>query len=283
MSANTHQQRFYEAAYGKAGESIAVPDLKITGGAFPKGKHILTLGGGISNDVWHLADENLVVSADYAMPGLQVGKLHGVHGVSVNLNSASLPFADRTFDLIVCHDILEHLLEPLVVLRDAIRVLRDDGTIVISVPNHFYWPMRIRLLFGKGIMWRGIVTDHGADYNEWDYMHIRFFTYEGFREFLKTAGLKPIKFYWDFGNLAHYYDPDRHIPPQIRKRAAGIPLSRRARFAVDFIHPLWRLFNIVFPRPLRSAIVSMRPGLLCAGFYVRCKKEGCGAISQETI
>lgn len=283
MNSTTHQQRFYEAAYGTAGHSIGVPDLKITGGTLPKGKHILTLGGGIANDLWHLTGENFVVNADYAMPGLQVGRLHGVQGVSVNLNSASLPFADRTFDLIVCHDILEHLLEPLVVLNEAMRVLRDDGTIVISVPNHFYWPMRLRLLLGKGIIWRGILMDHGNDYNEWDYMHIRFFTYLGFRKFLKTAGFRPVKFYWDFGNLAHYYDPDRHIPPQLRKRAAGLPLSRRAKLAIDVIRPLWRLFNTVFPRPLRSAIVSMRPGLLCAGFYVRCKKESHGWISPETI
>jgi hypothetical protein len=159
------------------------------------------------------------------------------------------------------------------VLKETIRVLQDDGVVVISVPNHFFWPMRLRLLFGKGIIWRGALINHGADYQEWNYMHIRFFTYKGFRQFLEAAGLEPIRFYWDFGNLAHYYDPDRHLAPQLRKRAEGKPLSSKAKFGIYVIRPLWWLFNIVFPRRLRSAIVSLLPSLLCAGFYVRCRKR----------
>jgi hypothetical protein len=105
-------------------------------------------------------------------------------------------------------------------------------------------------------------------------VYIRFFTYKGFRQFLDEAGLTPIRFYWDFGNLAHYYNPDRHLAPQLRKRAEGKPLSRRAKFGLYVIRPLWWLFNIVFPRGLRSAVVSLRPGLLSGGFYVRCLKRG---------
>lgn len=274
MTLATHQQQLYEVAYQEARASVAVPDPKITDGTLPVHKRILTLGGGIANDLWHLTQNNFVVNADYATSGLEVGKKFGVQGVSVNLNAcAALPFSDRTFDLIVCNDILEHLLDPLSVLKEAIRVLRDDGTIVISIPNHFYWPMRLRLLLGRGIIWRGILSDHGQLYHEWDYMHIRFFTYKGFRQFLDAAGLRPMKFYWDFGNLAHYFNPDRHIEPQLRKRAEGKPLSRRAKFGIYIIRPLWWLFNLVFPRKLRSAIVSLSPGLLCGGFYVRCRKQ----------
>src|SRR5207302_2577428 len=113
MSETTHQQKFYEAAYTQAARSIAVPDLKITGGTLPKNQRILNLGGGVSNDLWHLTGENLVVNADYAMAGLRIGQKAGVVGVCINLNSPSLPFLDKSFDLVVCHDILEHLLEPL--------------------------------------------------------------------------------------------------------------------------------------------------------------------------
>jgi hypothetical protein len=117
------------------------------------------------------------------------------------------------------------------------------------------------------------LTNHGANYDDWNYMHIRFFTYKGFRRFLDAAGLDPTRFYWDFGNLAHYWNPDRHLGPQLRKRAEGKPLSKRAKFGMYVVRPLWRLFNVVLPRPLRSAIVSLLPGLLCAGFYVRCRKR----------
>jgi SAM-dependent methyltransferase len=273
VSTTTHQQRFYEAAYSEAGVDDGFPDPHLTDGGRPRQQRILTLGGGTGNDLWDLAHENFVVNADYAASGLNAGNRFGIQGVFANLNlSPTLPFPDRSFDLVVCKDILEHILEPLSVLREAIRVLEDTGTIVISVPNHFYWPMRLRLLLGKGILWRGLLTDHGAGYREWDYMHIRFFTYKGFRKFLQTAGLQPVRFYLDFGNLAYYYNPDRWFAPQLRKRASGEPLSRRAKFGLYVLRPLWQAFNVIFPRPLRSAIVSLAPGLLCGGFYVRCVK-----------
>jgi SAM-dependent methyltransferase len=270
----THQQQFYEGAYKAAAHSIAFPDPKITDHELPVNQRILTLGGGLANDLWHLAQNNFVLNVDYAAPGLRAGKQGGVHGVAANLNFPPvLPLRDRTFHLVVCNDILEHLLDPLAIVKEAIRVLRDDGFIVISVPNHFYWPMRLRMLFGKGIMWRGLISNHGAYNHEWDYMHIRFFTYKGFRRFLDAAGLAPVRFYWDFGNLAHYFNPDRYITPQLQKRVQGRPLSQRAKFGLYVIRPLWRVFNVVFPPRLRTAIVSLSPGLLCGGFYVRCRKK----------
>jgi len=270
----THQQEMYETAYAEASRAVSIPDLKITNGTPTEGQRILTLGGGIANDLWHLANKNFIVNADYAVAGLRVGLQNGVNGVLVNLNScALLPFPDRTFDIIVCNDILEHLLEPLSVLREAVRVLRNDGRIIVNVPNHYDWPMRLRLVLDKGIIWRGLITDHGAYNNEWDYMHIRFFTFRGFKQFLEIAGLAPEKFYWDFGNLAHYYNPDRWIQPQLIKRAAGRPLSRRAKLGIYFIRPFWRVFNTVIPRRVRSRIVSLWPGLLSACFYVRCRKK----------
>src|SRR4029077_2623243 len=116
----THQQEMYEVAYSGSGAAVAIPDLKITDGTSNADQRILTLGGGIANDVWHLANKNFVVNADYAVAGLRAGLQNGVKGVAVNLNScALLPFQDHTFDIVVCNDILEHLLEPLSILKEA--------------------------------------------------------------------------------------------------------------------------------------------------------------------
>jgi SAM-dependent methyltransferase len=270
----TRQKESFDAAYGFSQNPYGMPDRKITDGQELRGKRILNLGGGESNDLWFLTDRNLVVNMDYAWSGLVAGTKHGVRGVQGDMNATScLPFPDRSFDLIVCKDILEHLMEPIQVLSEAKRVLRDDGCIVISIPNHFYWPFRARMLFGKGIMWQGLFSKHGDLYQEWNYMHIRFFTYLGFRQFLSCVGLVPQRFYWDFGSLAHYYNPDMWLEPQLWKRHHGISLSRRSKMGVFVIRPLWTVLNIIFPRSLRRLIVSLSPGLLCSGFYVRCMKE----------
>ena len=273
MALSTHQQQAYEQAYRKPAGSYGLPDRKIAPDGPPKGCRILTLGGGQANDLWYLAADNLVINLDYAHSGLRSGLQHQVWGIAGNLNTHPvLPLADQSIDIVVCKDILEHLLEPLAVLREVRRVLRDDGYVIISVPNHFFLPMRLRILLGGNLIWRSPGHDHTRDYEEWNYMHIRLFTYAGFRRFLESAQFRPLRFFWDFGTLPHYDDPDMLLEPQLWKKSQGLPISRRGKLGLYVIRPLWRLLNVIFPRPLRRAIVSLAPGLLCAGFYVRCEK-----------
>ena len=269
----THQQRYYESAYQYAGDEFGFPDPKISDQWILRKQRVLGLGAGTGNDAWYLAKENLVVALDFTQSGLLVGKTHGLRCVEGDLNlSPSLPFMDRSFDVVICKDILEHLLEPLTVLQEVNRVLKDDGYVVISVPNHFYLPMRMRILFGKGLIWRLFGGDHSRNYDEWNYMHIRFFTYKGFCSFLKMAALRPEKWVWDFGNLAHYRNPDMWLAPKLWRKVRGLTISRRGKVGLYVIRPLWRILNVVFPVFLRRALVSLAPGLLCAGFYVRTRK-----------
>jgi len=268
------QQRQYQSAYERAVDGVGFPDPKVADGVPLANSRILSLGGGNANDLWFLAPSNFIVNADYARTGLEAGRRNNVNGIVLDLNDhAALPFADQSFDTVICKDILEHLLDPLAIVREATRVLKDSGVLVLNVPNHFYWRMRLRLLLGKGIIWHDVFGGHQHDYDEWDYMHIRFFTYRGFRRFLCAAGLEPIRFYWDFGTLAHYHDPEMWMATQTEKRAAGWPLSRRATMALRYVRPLWTVFNTILPRKLRGAVVSLAPGLLCSGFYVRCAKQ----------
>jgi 2-polyprenyl-3-methyl-5-hydroxy-6-metoxy-1,4-benzoquinol methylase len=269
----THQQKTYESVYSIPFDAYGFPDRKIEDTFHLQGKRILNLGCGTASDIWHIASQNKAFGMDYAVSGLKAAGQHGVQGVVGDLNFQTiLPFADKSFDIIICKDILEHILEPLAVLQEVRRLLKDDGYIILSVPNHFYLSLRIRFLLGKGLIWKAIGSDHTEEYDEWNYMHLRFFTFQGFKCFLKTANVVPEKWFWDFGGLAHYNDPDMYFEPQLRKKKLGIPLSRRGKLGLLILRPLWLGLNVVFPRPLRSWIVSLLPGLLSAGFYVRVRK-----------
>ena len=46
-----------------------------------------------------------------------------------------LPFPDETFDYVVAGEILEHLDNPKMFVREAHRVLKDGGTMAISTPH----------------------------------------------------------------------------------------------------------------------------------------------------
>ena len=53
-----------------------------------------------------------------------------------------LPFADDTFDAAICSEVLEHVEDDSVALREVARVVRPGGTIAITVPHAdypFWW------------------------------------------------------------------------------------------------------------------------------------------------
>ncbi|MBI2995932.1 MAG: class I SAM-dependent methyltransferase [Candidatus Melainabacteria bacterium] len=46
-----------------------------------------------------------------------------------------LPFENNSVDYIVCTEVLEHVIDPKIVLRELSRVLKKDGLIIVSIPN----------------------------------------------------------------------------------------------------------------------------------------------------
>ncbi len=87
---------------------------------------------------------------------------------------------DESFDVVTFGDVLEHLRDPLAVLRAAVRKLKPSGFIVSSLPNVAHGDVRLSLLHGS------------FQYGETgllDRTHMRFFTLQTIRELLHDAGL----------------------------------------------------------------------------------------------
>lgn len=63
--------------------------------------------------------------------------------------SESLPFNDQCFDLILSHEVLEHVKNDQKSINEMVRVLKKNGLIVLFVPNKGY-PFETH-----GIYWRG--------------------------------------------------------------------------------------------------------------------------------
>jgi len=49
-----------------------------------------------------------------------------------------VPLSDRTFDTILCTQVLEHLIDPCTLFSESHRILEDDGWLILSAP--MYWP-----------------------------------------------------------------------------------------------------------------------------------------------
>lgn len=88
------------------------------------------------------------------------------------------------FDYIIFADVLEHLRDPLIVLQKAKLLLKEVGTVLISVPNIAHNSVAINLLMNKFEY-----TDIGL----LDSTHIHFFTKESLEKMVREAGFYPSK------------------------------------------------------------------------------------------
>ncbi len=61
--------------------------------------------------------------------------------------SGPLPFGDGEFDAVICLEGLEHLVDPVQLIRELARVTRAGGEIVVSTPNVMSLYSRLHQLF----------------------------------------------------------------------------------------------------------------------------------------
>ena len=67
----------------------------------------------------------------------------------LNAAGEAIPLPSNTFDLILSHEVLEHVQDDAQAMREMVRVLRTGGRAVIFVPNRGY-PFETH-----GVYWRG--------------------------------------------------------------------------------------------------------------------------------
>tara|TARA_R110002073_G_scaffold186197_7_gene344782 strand:- start:1299 stop:2018 length:720 start_codon:yes stop_codon:yes gene_type:complete len=56
-------------------------------------------------------------------------------------DAARLPFADGSFDVVICSEVLEHVPDPDAALAEIVRVTRPGGQVAVSVPR--WWPEKL--------------------------------------------------------------------------------------------------------------------------------------------
>jgi len=103
------------------------------------------------------------MGCDIDLPGLRANHL----ATTCTLGAMrALPFANGTFDLIVCKWVVEHLEDPAHEFRECARVLRPGGCIVLLTPNAWSFftlisralPYRLKQIF-KGKLFAGHEED----------------------------------------------------------------------------------------------------------------------------
>lgn len=260
----TQRSRYDELYRSEFQIKLDIPDYKITAGKECVNKKICVLGAGAAKDTRFLIENNEVWGLDYSESAVRLLNKLGIKGFKADLNEL-LDLKNNYFDIVVAKDILEHLNDPSILINEIHRILKPKGYVVINVPNHFYLPMRLRILFGKNLIWKAGGHDHAKDFEEWNYLHKIYFTWSGFRKFIEKHNFEIERNFWDFGTLNHYSQPEMAFLylEQKYKQIDKLPLK--------MIKIIWGVANFVFPKNVRAVIVSLSPSLLCASFYVWCK------------
>lgn len=89
--------------------------------------------------------------AGHILERIPEGKLYGIDiseiqikrakerlGDKVELKKSAgevIPYEDKFFDKLLCSEVIEHVLEPVPLLKEMKRVLKDNGLLSLSIPN----------------------------------------------------------------------------------------------------------------------------------------------------
>lgn len=108
---------------------------------FMKGKYVAELGCGhgfisvaLSNEVGQL--DSFDVDSEAINVAIRLKNKYSIKNVSPRLfdgyNTNSM---DKSYDVVLSADVLEHVTEPLKYLKECYRILKDGGILILTTPN----------------------------------------------------------------------------------------------------------------------------------------------------
>lgn len=101
-------------------------------------KRILEIGCGSGTTSHFLANQRAaVVGIDISLNAIQMVRKKKTPLILLCADARKLPFGDCSFDVVFHQGVLEHFEDPLVLLKEQRRVLKDGGALLVDVPQKF--------------------------------------------------------------------------------------------------------------------------------------------------
>ena len=142
-------------------------NLKIAEMLPPKDALILDVGcGGGFTSKLYIKEGNRVIGVDIFTDVLKEAR-EVLYGVILQDIEEEWGIRSKTFDVVIMSAILEHIYRTDFVIREAYRVLKDDGVLLVAVPNIAFLNNRILLLFGRRLRWISPRHDHIRVYTKY--------------------------------------------------------------------------------------------------------------------
>jgi methionine biosynthesis protein MetW len=157
-------------------------DLEVIARLVPPGSRVLDLGCGTGELLAYLRDKRQCTGYGVELDDANVLACvnRGVKVIQLNLEEGLKLFDDRSFDVVLQLETLQHLRNAEHMLRETARVGRIG---IVSFPNFAHWPNRLAVLRGRMPVTRAL------PYEWYDTPNIRVGTYKDFEVLARKNGL----------------------------------------------------------------------------------------------
>ncbi|KAI3324963.1 ubiE/COQ5 methyltransferase [Xylariaceae sp. AK1471] len=154
--------------------------------------------GSITVDIAQLVPQGSVIGIDAVEDVLsQARALAHERGVEGNLtfqqhDANELPFADNEFDIVFCHQVVQHVSDPIAILKEMKRVTRKGGIVAAREADYrsFAWYPELPGLEKWIDVYQAVAKANGAEPNAGRYL----------KAWAKQAGFEDVTFSWDMWN-----------------------------------------------------------------------------------
>ncbi len=245
MSNETIRRIYEESVTGYLGKGKGKPETNELGRALVQivgpGKHVLDIGAGTGLCLVPLRElGGTSVGVEISKTAVERCRAKGFTMLELDIENDAIDElkSKGPYDAVIMADVLEHLLDPLAVLKDKVLpLLKPGGRVIATVPNFVYLRYRLELLSGNISHFNNDdATGHDLP-RPYNLGHKTMFNRSNLRETFRLAGFSKIS-----------------VEPEL--------------FAESF-SPFW---SKPLLRGLRDGIKRLWPTLLAARFLVMAEK-----------
>ena len=97
-----------------------------------------------------IRDKNCTVyGADLSEYALKLSSAKGIIAKQCDISSDVFPFENNSIDYVTMLCCLEHIIDPVHAVSEALRVLKPGGKVIVTLPNAVFFKNRLNFFFGK--------------------------------------------------------------------------------------------------------------------------------------
>jgi len=188
--------------------------------------------------------------------GKQLGTVAMDTPLDYECDILAIPVSDESFDVVLCTEVLEHVPEPILALREIARILKPSGTLLLTAPL-------------------------GAFLHQEPYHFYGGYTPHWYRKFLPECGLKILSMDRNQGFFSWFAQEARRFHALIDPRR-----TLRVGWRWPFLTLLW-LLTMPFCRavmPLLAAPLDTLglEDIATVGYHVVAERTGCLAGAHDS-